>query len=375
MMEHNLRFSPSSVHEAGSFKLLELPSDICKLLEDQNSTPKLTIKGQPGEDAVLCTNDKTYTLRSVVLSNSILVVTAPPDTSDSLDFDADSVVIRDQINEILEVTPTVPKLHKLGSLLRGKEYNEDEEDAREEDEDCQKFTYADAKLLIQASDAELDRGLKNRRILNINGELRPIAPQYLGHIIELVLNLLISLSLPHENTSVEKLCSALSDQHEVPRIVSTQILSWFGSINEQAYWKMDIEAIIKEAGLGILRNHKRDPIRIPDLQTAWQAKVGDAFASAVDLKLLAGNYLVSSSPHRSGDTEALLYFPASELPLDPAARFSELFLTRNRWKGDEIAPFLSDIAVDSKERDKLLLKYARAVSSPQGIWYMARTTI
>ncbi|THV08475.1 hypothetical protein K435DRAFT_959038 [Dendrothele bispora CBS 962.96] len=374
-MEHNLRFSPSSLNEAGTFKLLELPPDICKLLEDQNNTPKLTIKGLPGEDAVLCTNDKTYTLRSVVLSNSILVVTAPPDTSDALDFDANSVVIRDQISEILEVTPTVPKLHKLASLLRGREYGEDEEEIVDEDEDRQKFTYADAKIQVQASDAELDRGLKDRRILNINGELRPIALQYLSHIIELILNSLVSLSLPHENVPIEKLCSALYEQHDVPRVVSTQILLWFGSINDhegQSHWKMDVNSVIKEAGLSILRNHKRDPIRTSDLLTAWQAMVGDTFANAVDLKLLAGNYLVSS---RSGDAEALLYFPASELPLDPTARFAELFLTRNRWKGEDIAPFLSDVAVDSKERDKLLLKYARAVTSPQGIWYTARTTV
>ena len=68
----------------------------------------------------------------------------------------------------------------------------------------------------------------------------------------------------------------------------------------------------------------------------------------------------------------LTYFPSSELPVDPGARFAELFLARPRWKADEIAPFLADIAVDTKERDKLLLKHARAVTDPQGIWYTAR---
>ena len=69
----------------------------------------------------------------------------------------------------------------------------------------------------------------------------------------------------------------------------------------------------------------------------------------------------------------LSYFPASELPSDPAGLFADLFLTRTRWKADEISPFLSDIVVDNKERDKLLLKYARAVTDSQGIWYTART--
>jgi len=68
----------------------------------------------------------------------------------------------------------------------------------------------------------------------------------------------------------------------------------------------------------------------------------------------------------------LKYFPASALPIDPAARFSELFLTRSKWKAEEIAPFLSDIALNNKERDKLLLKYCRTVSDTQGIKYTAR---
>ena len=89
--------------------------------------PSLTVKGQPDEDAVLCTNDKTYALRSVALSNSALVVTSSAFDSSS---EREAVFIRDELHEILEITPTVPKLHKLGDLLRGREYDElDEPDS------------------------------------------------------------------------------------------------------------------------------------------------------------------------------------------------------------------------------------------------------
>ena len=58
------------------------------------------------------------------MSNSVLVVTSPPDASDSAEFTEDGVVIRDQVNEIIELTPSVPKLHKLATLLKGREYDE-----------------------------------------------------------------------------------------------------------------------------------------------------------------------------------------------------------------------------------------------------------
>jgi sister chromatid cohesion protein DCC1 len=53
-------------------------------------------------------------------------------------------------------------------------------------------------------------------------------------------------------------------------------------------------------------------------------------------------------------------------------RFADLFLTRERWKAEDIKPYLSDIAVDTKDLDKLLLKYARASTDKDGLWYTAR---
>ena len=85
---------------------------------------------------------------------------------------------------------------------------------------------------------------------------------------------------------------------------------------------------------------------------------------------LQGNYIVTTN--LNGGAGPLKYFPSSALPVEPAARFGELFLTRPKWKSEDITPFLTDIAIDSKERDKLLLKYARATTTPDGIWYTAR---
>ncbi|ESK96086.1 hypothetical protein Moror_7431 [Moniliophthora roreri MCA 2997] len=368
MFESQLCFSASSSADEGSFKLLELPAELCKIFESSLEAPEpvsFTVKGQSGDDAVLCTRDRTYALRSVALSNTLLVVTPAP-YGEVPDVD-NALVIHDQINEILELTPIVPKLHKLSTLLKGKEYGQDHEDEdMEADDGTKRVSYAQLREAIQASDAELDSGLKGKRILDINGDLRPIAPSYLSHIIELILNTLVSHSIDSAAASVEKLSSALADNHEIPRTVSTQIMSWFGEI-EDGRWQMDAESIVKEAGLSVLRPHQTNPITVRDLTEAWKEMVGDTFASIVSLDLLSGNYLMN------GDLDTLTYFPAASLPVDPAPRFADLFLVRSRWKSEDIAPFLSDIAVNSKERDKLLLKYARATTDSTGIWYTSRT--
>ncbi len=85
-------------------------------------------------------------------------------------------------------------------------------------------------------------------------------------------------------------------------------------------------------------------------------------------------------------------FPASDLPTNPVDRFGDLFRTKsrlvaisrtcnhagtdmlpNRWRAEELTPFLQGIAVDQKERDKMLVKFTRTSTDAKGVkWYSAR---
>ena len=85
--------------------------------------------------------------------------------------------------------------------------------------------------------------------------MRPIASGYLNHLIELILNLLASLSLKHDSAPIETLLVALADDHDVSRSVSEQVMSWFGETKD-GKWVMNVPAIVKEIGLGILRNYR-----------------------------------------------------------------------------------------------------------------------
>ncbi|KAH8093963.1 sister chromatid cohesion protein Dcc1 [Cristinia sonorae] len=402
----DLKFT-SSLQDAGSFKLMELPPDLCKLIEqsiESNTPTQWTVKGQSTDDAVLCTSTKTYALRSVVLSNSVLVVTRSED-ADLMDS-SDTVVIRDTLHEVLEPVVSVPKLQVLNGLLRGRVYDEGHEDVDEdvemEEDDRRgsqsqtdgrptrkrKFTYDDARETLQASQVELDRGLRERRVLIIDGtlllcspatihsavysgELRPIAPSYLTTILELLLNYLVSLSLPHSAAPVSELTTSLEDDHEIKAKVSKQVMAWFGDVDD-GLWVMDVKGVVREIGLGILRAYKDDPIPETDFMSKWKTAVGDTFEQSTSLDLLHGNFISIPPSESFSPTPLLSYFPSSSLPTDPFARFADLFLTRSRWKADDISPFLMDICVDNKERDKLLLKYARAITDKDGVWYTAR---
>jgi len=74
-------------------------------------------------------------MRSIGLSNTVLVVTPVPDVCAS-DFAEDVLIIRDQLNEIIELVPAVPKLHKLAAVIRDRQYGEGQEDDMEQDENA-----------------------------------------------------------------------------------------------------------------------------------------------------------------------------------------------------------------------------------------------
>lgn len=107
-------------------------------------------------------------MRAVTLSNTILVTTLP------------DLQVQDEISQILELVPTLPKLQRLTALLQGCEYDEgherdDEESDVEMDDDFERpvkrarVTREDAKKDVQASDIELARALKDQHILIIDG--------------------------------------------------------------------------------------------------------------------------------------------------------------------------------------------------------------
>ena len=82
---------------------------------------------------------------------------------------------------------------------------------------------------------------------------------YLHTILELLLTYLVALSQPHDAASVLELSSALESEHDVRREVTLQIMQWFGDVGGakgEQLWNMDGSGVVRQIGLGLLRNHK-----------------------------------------------------------------------------------------------------------------------
>lgn len=378
--------------EEETYQLLELPPGLLKQVEalkdkEDGQVFPLTIKGRPSDDATLCTADSTFLLRTVGISNSLLVCLPPSPDDPSYTFTIDeedrpTLQIRDICHQVLECVPVAPNLERIRTVLKasawegmgsglGKRKREDGDGRK-----VKRWTKEQLRSVVQASEAELEQGLKERNVIEVDGRMLLLPSVHLKDFLNILLSLLAINSSKSATTAPSQTIIAALEEYDVPPSISVPALNLFGTV-EDGQWTADVKRMVREVGLGILcavkKNKKRD-----EFMSEWQEEVGETWREYTDLKLLEGEYLLSPPPLSAlsftSPSPLLSYFPLASLPLQPAERFAELFLTRQRWRPEEMAPFLRGLTRDgdNKGRDKLVAKFVRIVKEKDGTWWYPR---
>ena len=126
---------------------------------------RLTIKGRPGDDAVLCTPTSTFLLRTVSISNSLIVCRAP-----TTSHTTPTLEIRDTCHEVLECLPQAANLGRIRTVLKNSQWEGMAGTKRKRGEGGKKWTRAQLESVVQASEAELAIGLRERDVVEMDGE-------------------------------------------------------------------------------------------------------------------------------------------------------------------------------------------------------------
>ena len=237
-----------------------------------------------------------------------------------------------------------------------------------------------------------------------------LPPKELAPLLCLMLTLLTIHAPSTTQAKVEAplrpLLQALEVDHDVPSELSSAVMDLFGEVESGAQlWRADVSRMVAEVGRGLLAvlnpsgNTGSQGRSLDAFISEWREQVGETWQESTELKLLE----VSTSTHNSASPtletiltpyekgDFLLNLPLSttshlgativpfsnhSLPLHPATRFADLFLTRPRWRPDEMAPFLRGLTRDgdTKERDKLVAKFVRVVKEKGGVWWYPRRT-
>jgi sister chromatid cohesion protein DCC1 len=206
----------------------------------------------------------------------------------------------------------------------------------------------------------------------------------------------------------EPILQALEVDHRVSREVSKGVLTLFGEVVDSdglQSWKCNINRVVRELGIGLLHalgvrsisrssanpQHKQQPSDA--FVDEWKEQVGETWADLVNLKTLdvgddlnladaeQGNYLLTPVPISFTSTASaplISAFFVHTLSTDPATRFGDLFLTRPKWRPEDMKPFLHGLTPDGDQKgmDRMIVKFVRVVKeSNGGVWWHPRRSV
>ncbi|CAH1416012.1 unnamed protein product [Lactuca virosa] len=327
--------------------LLELDE---KLLPDVINQ-RVSLRGQPDEDAVLCTQSKTYAIKFVGTSNSVFLV--PP--SDQFSVNEEGEDPESNAASVLKVAPgtmelveVAPRIDKLKLLLSENPYIFDEVN---EIYDSGLYQWDDLTDRVQASDEELRSALRVLSAVEINGYWRIVDQKYMDRILSMLINNSLlndwSLNALNEDKVVESLV-----KDGFSRVIARHCLEVFGSkTNGESVWGLDEKRVCVHFARGILSSFGK--MKMESFMEEWVRKVPGGMV--VSFEMLEGEVLVE----KLGIQSWVYGFSVSSLPSDPANRFSRLFQERSKWDWKDLHPYIRDLSVPGLTSDGLLLKYTR----------------
>lgn len=370
-------------------KLFEMDDKVLEeLLADGGS---LAIKGNPNEEAVLCTASRTYLLRLAESSNTLLLAPgqlpkAPPAEGPPAD-----ITISSSASAYFELVPTAPRASTLPELLAlcpyptaaeaGEASGDMDMDGAEVEgaaQPAKRLTWAQLEASVQCSGAELQAALQRARALEVgDGRWSVLEAQYEQDVCGSLLDLLVEKEWPLDalplGEAVETMCAPAGTYDELAvrhcaRALSTSRLSgwaeWVGALHQETL-ALDVEALCRFRAHELLLACDRWP------QAKFLEEWADQMPQGVtpDAGMLRGLAVVVDDGGRH-----LQALPLESLPATAAPRFQALFKVKPAWLLAELEPYLEGVVGPDKKGEAIVLQHARCVTASDGSRsYVART--
>mmetsp|Transcript_38649 Transcript_38649/g.74100 ORF Transcript_38649/g.74100 Transcript_38649/m.74100 type:complete len:437 (-) Transcript_38649:294-1604(-) len=403
-----LAYGPS--YKLDDMILVEMDEDIL----EETLTSGVHIVGSSEGEAVMCTRNKTYAMKMLETSNTVLLVPPPSsqdaladgakedETSGSMDEDeaenlsldpknsqnrlpglltqieklkgktADGcrqVVAVSRVSGNMELVQVAPDISSLDTLLRQHPYTQAEAMGLEDDAPVPpcKRGYTTSQLLsgVQASLGELETGLAMLSAVEIDGKWRFVDEPYAHTVLDMLLCDAVENEWSLCRIPLAEAVSAMTRSGVHPSVARGVIRMCASSTppptsaatggetkeGELSYVALDTRAVCVLKARGLLAQNQR--WRVQDFVYRWEQEVPNGIEPALDM--LRGEALVETV----GLEKFLVNFRADTLPRQPAARFDALFGQRARWEWDDLHPYLEGIQNPGQSVEALLLKFTR----------------
>ena len=359
---------------ARDLRLMEVPAD---LLSTIMSGQNLKIVGDTSKtDAVLCSDDRTYSIRKVETSNQIYLV--PPSSSSDFPLECG-------INEYYEIKPIAGHISRIKELLETHQYEGEE---NEGSKDVNLFLSREQLWQqVQASDQEMESALLRLGVVHLRGYMRMLSPTAAAAISRDLLDTAIVGGWDMNNVS-ENVC--MDAMPGIDSVLLRYVLSTLGKLKDSSdgsdststsIWELESDKVARKTAHMLFSNREGltgsnvdDLWPVSDFLLEWGARTPGLAKNSESL--LAGIAIViHNETAKSADKKAAYrYAPAEKVMLlnTPQERLKKLFSIKSKFELPELEPYLKDLvggAGMSKSITELLLLHARLVD---GKYYMSR---
>ena len=177
-------------------RLLEVPEELAARVMQGES---LKLVGEvDGSDTVLCTGNKTYSMKKVETSNTIFVIGG----SETTEFELTS-----RCSDYYEIRSTAPRLEQVEQLLRPAQYDGADAEAENPVAPSSLLTLSELQERVQASQEELAAALQSHGVVEMDGKLRIVSRAALREVSRNLLDTVIEHGWPLTGLELDK-CSA-----------------------------------------------------------------------------------------------------------------------------------------------------------------------
>lgn len=347
----------SRVKPGSSYRLLQLTPELLKALESNENQLKLKAPEENGGLLVVCTNEKTFKLRQMNQTNTLLAMkTRLVDDdgdriTDKMSAVAKPLVAFGSIPYFLEPVEISGELQvsKIPKYLGNLKVENNELKIRESVESL--------KSRSAISDEEFWKTWYYHGGTEIDGVACIIDTRVIKTLLDEILAAIVAEGLSFEQFELEQVYKGLNyeETDDEPMHVINSILLKFCTFKDDIYYSINRQDIVNWIGIHTLREHAiHKPMPLDEFFTEWRRAIPVINSEdwILDLTKLTGNYVCP-------DNSTIRHLTLQQLPDNAKARFQQLFNIKGRWELDEMVPFIDDLRSKTVKLGSFVMKYAR----------------
>lgn len=344
------------------YKILQVDQPMLDYLMEGNS---LIIRGNETENAVCCSNSKTYSFKVAEVSNPLILSSkiTPPDDIDNTDKRS---LKRSEIfymsGSYFTMAVEKPHLQKLKNLLETNLYF-----GKSIDDNCttdtKKYKINDLLEIIQASEEEIYSYLNYIEAFQIDGYWRLLEFGFYNKIIDDILKCVDDNSLSFMKLPVEEIYTDLQGIYGLS--ILKQVVNYFFVQNESdsKICELKKERLFKFYAESLLRSTLK--MNYNEFQIILLKTLPNALNYEFKIEYIQSIAYVEE-PY-------IYYLNSIDLPDNIEKRFKYLFEKRAKWPSLEISAFIRDLCNNnSTEVNNALTKYCRPFTQNGVKYYTSR---